>query len=343
MRRIGFLTGGGDAPGLNAVIRAVVRKVKENDIEVFGLLQGWKGALTGEGFILKEEDVEDIHTLGGTIIQSSRTNVYKTEDGPAKVRETMNRLGLECIVAIGGDDTIGVANKLQKDGMNMVAVPKTIDNDLSATDSTFGFDTAVNIAADAIDRLHTTAKSHSRILVVETMGRYTGWIALTAGMASGAHYIAIPEFPVTVDDIVKTINERKAKGKKYSIVVVSEGCKFSDLPEETAQSTDSFGHVRLVKREIGPKLAEELEARIGMEARAVVLGHLQRGGTPTAFDRVLGTKFGLRAAELVIAQKYGYMVALKGNNVIPVQMEEAVATLKKVDEELYNFSGTFFG
>lgn len=343
MRRIGILTGGGDAPGLNAVIRAVVCKTKEKDIEVFGLLEGWKGAITGEGFVLNEQNVEDIHMLGGTIIRSSRTNVYKVEDGPEKVRQTMNKLGLECIIAVGGDDTIGVANKLQKEGMNMVAVPKTIDNDLSATDSTFGFDTAVSIATDAIEGLHTTAKSHSRILVVETMGRYTGWIAITAGMAAGAHYIAIPEFPVTVDDIVKVIKERQNKGKNYSIVVVSEGCKFSDMSKGRVESTDSFGHIRLDKQEIGPSLAEQLEARTGQEARAVVLGHTQRGGAPTAFDRVLGTKFGLRAAELVIDKNYGNMVALKGNDVVAVKIGEALVDLKKVDSQLYDFARTFFG
>lgn len=342
MRRVGILTGGGDAPGLNAVIRAVVRNLSEHNIEVFGLFKGWQGALTGEGIILKDEDVEDIHSLGGTIIESSRTNIYKIEGGPQKVRQTMNKLGLECIVAVGGDDTLGVANKLQKEGLNMVAVPKTIDNDLSCTDYTFGFDTAINISMEAIDRLHTTAKSHSRNMVVELMGRHTGWIAIAAGIASGAHYIAIPEFPSTVADIVKVIEGRKKRGKNYSMIIIAEGCKFEDLPEESVTSTDSFGNVALAKREIGPRLAEELEKRTGMEARCVVLGHLQRGGTPTTFDRVLGTRLGAKAAELVAAQKYGYMVSLQGTAVVPVELDKAVTVRKMVDEELYNVAKKFF-
>jgi 6-phosphofructokinase 1 len=341
LRRIGILTGGGDCPGLNAVIRGVVQKCLMHEVEVFGLKKGWLGALTGEGGLLTFDDVEDIHTLGGTILESSRTNVLKVENGIEKVQETMKRLGLEGIVAVGGDDTLGVANKLQQMGMNMIGVPKTIDNDLSSTDYTFGFDTAANIAAEAIDRLHTTAKSHSRCIVVEVMGRHTGWIAITAGMASGAHMILIPEFPKTIDEIVTVIEDRRKRGKNYSIICVAEGFQLEGLDHSHIEK-DSFGNVCLQKKEIGHTLAEFIEEKTGMETRAVVLGHLQRGGTPSAFDRVLGTKMGLKAAEFVVDNEYGNMVALQGTKVVPVELEKALMAQKKVDEEFYRYASYFF-
>jgi 6-phosphofructokinase 1 len=342
MRKIGILTGGGDCPGLNAVIRGVVQKCLMHDIQVFGLKKGWMGALTGEGQLLSFDDVEDIHSLGGTILESSRTNVMKEENGPEKVRETMQRLGLEGIVAVGGDDTLGVANKLQKMGMNMIGVPKTIDNDLSSTDYTFGFDTATNIAAEAIDRLHTTARSHSRCIVVEVMGRHTGWIAIQAGMSSGAHMILIPEFPKSIEEVIALIEDRRNRGKHYSIICVAEGFEFSSDNNKKDVEKDAFGNVRLEKKEIGPTLAKIIEEKTGIETRAVVLGHLQRGGTPTAFDRVLGTKFGVKVAELVIENRYGNMVALQGTAIVPVELEKAVTKQKKVDEEFYRFASYFF-
>ena len=341
MRRVGILTGGGDCPGLNAVIRGVVEKCLMHEIEVFGLKKGWMGALTGEGETLSFDEVEDIHSLGGTILESSRTNIMKVENGPERVRETMKRLNLEGIVAVGGDDTLGVANSLQKMGINMIGVPKTIDNDLSSTDYTFGFDTASNIAADAIDRLHTTAKSHSRCIVVEVMGRHTGWIAITAGMASGAHVILIPEFPKTIDEVIGVIEDRRRRGKNYSIICVAEGFELEGMDNENAEK-DAFGNVMLQKKEIGHTLAKMIEGKTGMETRAVVLGHLQRGGTPSAFDRVLGTKMGVRAAELVIENRYGNMVALQGGAIVPVDLDKAVTVQKKVDEEFYRFASYFF-
>jgi ATP-dependent phosphofructokinase / diphosphate-dependent phosphofructokinase len=342
MRKIGILTGGGDCPGLNAVIRGVVQKCLLHDIQVFGFRKGWLGALSGDGNDLTLDMVEDIQTLGGTILESSRTNIMKIENGPEKVRKVMEQLGLEGIIAVGGDDTLGVANKLQKMGMNMIGVPKTIDNDLSCTDYTFGFDTATNIAADAIDRLHTTAKSHSRCFVVEVMGRHTGWIAIQAGMAAGAHMILIPEFPKTIEEVVEKVMERKNRGKNYCIICVAEGFELAGTDHSNIE-TDEFGNVRLEKKEIGPSIAKLIEEKTGINTRATVLGHLIRGGTPTAFDRVLGTKLGVKAAELVIANAYGCMVALQGNAIVPVDLDMAVTTQKRVDAEFYQHAGYFFG
>ncbi len=341
MRKIGILTGGGDCPGLNAVIRGVVQKCLMNDIKVFGFKKGWQGALSGEGSELTFDLVEDIHTLGGTILGSSRTNIMKIEKGPEKVRAVIDKLGLEGIIAIGGDDTLGVANKLQKMGMNMIGVPKTIDNDLSCTDYTFGFDTATNIAADAIDRLHTTARSHSRCFVVEVMGRHTGWIAIQAGMAAGAHMILIPEFPKSIEDVIEVVVDRQWREKHYSIIVVAEGFELSGMDQENIE-TDDFGNVRLEKKEIGPKIAKMIEAKTGIITRATVLGHLIRGGTPTAFDRVLGTKFGVKAAELAIDKAYGNMVALQGTSIIAADLEKAVTIQKRVDAEFYENASYFF-
>lgn len=334
MRRIGILTGGGDAPGLNAVIRGVVEMCVKNDIEVIGLKAGWRGAIEGEGKPLTLEDVEGIQTVGGTILNSSRTNVMKEENGPEKVRASMERLGLEGIVAIGGDDTLGVADKLTKMGMPMVGVPKTIDNDLSCTDFTFGFDTSANITMEAIERLHTTAKSHMRIMVVEIMGRHTGWIAYQAGLAGNAHIVLVPEFPKSVDEIVAAIERRKKAGKEYTLIAVAEGFTLegmsdSDLPR------DAFGNVDMTKKAIGETLARVLQERTGQESRHVVLGHIQRGGAPSAFDRVLGLRLGIKAGELVVAKDYGNMVALRGTDIVKADLSKAVSERKEVTKDLY--------
>lgn len=334
MRKIGILTGGGDAPGLNAVIRGVVEVCAKNDIQVFGLKAGWRGAIRGEGRWLTLDDVDGIQMVGGTILNSSRTNVMKEENGPENVRASMEKLGLEGIVAIGGDDTLGVADKLTKMGMPMVGVPKTIDNDLSCTDFTFGFDTASNITMDCLERLHTTAKSHMRIMVVEIMGRHTGWIAYQAGLAGNAHMVLVPEFPKTVDEIVSVIDRRTKAGKEYTVIAVAEGFTLegmndSDLPR------DSFGNVDMTKKAIGETLARVLEERTGQESRHVVLGHVQRGGAPSAFDRVLGLRLGIKAGQLVVDKDYGNMVALKGTDIVKADLSKAVSERKEVTKDLY--------
>ncbi|MGI6160929.1 MAG: 6-phosphofructokinase [Christensenellales bacterium] len=342
MRRIGILTGGGDAPGLNAVIRGVAEKCFEAGIEVYGLKAGWKGAIDGEGKLLTKEDVAGIQTKGGTILRSSRTNVMKIENGPEKVRATMEKLGLEGIVAIGGDDTLGVANKLTKMGMPMVGVPKTIDNDLSSTDYTFGFDTAANICMEALDRLHTTSQAHMRVMVVEIMGRHTGWIAFQAGLAADAHMTLIPEFPKSLDEICAVVNKRRKEGKEYTLIAVAEGFSLEGMSEDDLER-DAFGNVNLTQKAIGETLARLIEERTGQEARHIVLGHLQRGGAPSAFDRVLGTRLGQKAGELVVEKKYGNMVALSATDIVVADLESAVSVRKEVTKELYDAAALYFG
>ncbi|MCK4857160.1 MAG: 6-phosphofructokinase [candidate division Zixibacteria bacterium] len=349
--RIGILTGGGDCPGLNAVIRVIVRRggVKYG-WDILGIREGWRG-LMGEPKIqpLELKDVGGILRIGGTILKTSRTNPFKEEDGPTDVIENIKKLQIDALVAIGGEDTLGVAEKLVHKGVKLIGVPKTIDNDLSGTDLTFGFDTAVNIAMEAIDRVHTTAESHNRILVVEVMGRHTGWIALYAGVSGGADAILIPERPVDIDKICKVITKRHQRGKTFSVVVVAEGAKISfDKTEDTDGSlvvqemgVDQFGHVRLGG--IGILLADELEKRTGFESRAVILGHIQRGGSPTAFDRMLATRYGSKAVDLIHEGQFGRMVALRGNEVISVPLAEAVYQTKKVDNELINMAEDLFG
>ena len=341
-KRIGVLTGGGDCPGLNPVIRAVVRKGLLEGYEFIGLKNGWKGLVEADTMPLNIEAVSGILPKGGTILGTSRTNPYKKEEDLKKVKENFKKLGLDALVAIGGEDTLGVAAKLVKDGLNVVGVPKTIDNDLSSTDYTFGFDTALNVAMECIDRLHTTAESHHRIMVAEVMGRHAGWIAVEAGIAGGADVILIPEVPIDMDDVCNIIKRRHSRGKTFSIVVVAEGAHFKEgdmvLQE---QKLDSFGHVRLGG--IGDILAEQIEKRTGFETRVTVLGHIQRGGSPTAFDRVLGTRFGVKAIELIKAGKFGRMVALSGVKIIDVPLEDAVKELKLVDKELYDIAKVFFG
>lgn len=343
MARIGILTGGGDCPGLNSVIRAVVRKGLNEGYEIVGVKNGWKGLVENDAMPLTIETVSGILPKGGTILGTSRTNPYKTEGDLQKIKENFKKLGLDALVAVGGEDTLGVASKLVKDGLsNIVGVPKTIDNDLSATDYTFGFDTALNVAMECIDRLHTTAESHHRIMVVEVMGRHAGWIALEAGLAGGADVILIPEIPIDMDEVCLAIKKRHSRGKTFSIVVVAEGATFKEssmvLQE---QKLDSFGHVRLGG--IGELLAGEIEKRTGYETRVSVLGHIQRGGSPTAFDRVLGTRLGVKAVELVKNKKFGRMVALSGIKIIDVPLEDAVKELKTVDMELYEIAKVFFG
>jgi 6-phosphofructokinase 1 len=344
--RIGVLTGGGDCPGLNAVIRGVVRKSLNLGHEVIGIKQGWKGLIENLHEPLDLEAISGILHRGGTILQTSRTNVYKIPNGENIVKENMAKHGIDALIAIGGEDTLGVAAKLYKSGVKVVGAPKTIDNDLSATDYTFGFDTAVNIAMEAIDRLHTTAESHNRVIVVEVMGRHAGWIALHAGIAGGADVILIPEKPFNIDEVCGYIKKRAERGKTFSIVVVAEGAKFDKASQADgmilqSQKLDEFGHVRLGG--IGNVLAEEIEKRTGFETRATILGHIQRGGSPTAFDRVLGTRFGVFAAELAHNQQWGKMAALRGTQVIAANLEEAVGTLKTVDLSLLDVASTFFG
>ncbi len=345
--RVGVLTGGGDCPGLNAVIRAVVRKgVQEHGFEFVGFRDGWRGPLEGLTMPLGVEQCRGILPRGGTILGSSRTNPFKVERGVEQITDNLAAAGVDALVAIGGEDTLGVATKLADLGVRVVGVPKTIDNDLSGTDFTFGFDTAVNIATEAIDRLHTTAESHHRVLVVEVMGRHAGWIALHAGIAGGASAVLIPEQPFDIERVCAFV-ESRFETEYAPIIVVSEGAVPVDAgPGEqgmTLQSgeVDAFGHVRLGG--IGDRLASEIEHRTGKEARAVVLGHVQRGGTPTAFDRWLATRFGLHAIDAVAEGDFGVMVALRGTDIVRVPLIEGTGELKLVSAEEYAEAQVFFG
>jgi 6-phosphofructokinase 1 len=340
--RVGVLTGGGDCPGLNAVIRAVVRKgVTEYGFEFVGFRDGWKGPLEAVTTPLGIPQVRGILPRGGTILGSSRTNPLKVDGGVEQIRANLTSLGVDALIAIGGEDTLGVATALDAAGVPVVGVPKTIDNDLSATDYTFGFDTAVNIAMEAIDRLHTTAESHHRALVVEVMGRHAGWIALHAGLAGGANIILIPEEPFDVDEVVGWV-ESRFESHYAPIIVVAEGAlpKDGDLVT-TGAPLDAFGHVQL--KGIGEWLAAQIEQRTGKEARTSVLGHIQRGGTPTAFDRVLATRFGLHAIDAIAEQDYGTMVALQGTDIVRVPLAAGTGELKTVPPSRYAEVRTFFG
>src|SRR3954449_5748796 len=331
--RVGVLTGGGDCPGLNAVIRAVVRKgVKQHDFEFVGFLDGWRGPLENMTTELGVEQVRGILPRGGTILGSSRTNPFKIENGVERIKDNLVKDGVDALVAIGGEDTLGVATKLADLGVHVVGVPKTIDNDLSGTDFTFGFDTAVNIATEAIDRLHTTAESHHRVLVVEVMGRHAGWIALHSGIAGGANIVLIPEQPFDIDEVCALVKSR-FESRYAPILVVSEGAVPRDGSGMTLHTgeVDAFGHVRLGG--IGDRLAQEIEQRVGCEARAVVLGHIQRGGTPTAFDRWLATRLGLHAVDAVADGDFGVMAALRGAGIVRVPLAEATGALKLVSPE----------
>jgi len=342
VKRLGILTGGGDCPGLNPVIRAAVRKAFIEGYEVLGIRNGWKGLIEGEVMPLDLRSVSGILPKGGTILGTSRTNPYKKEGGVQKVKDNFKKFELSALIAVGGEDTLGVANKLVKEGLKVVGVPKTIDNDLSETDFTFGFDTAVNIVTECIDRLHTTAESHNRIMVVEVMGRHAGWIAVHAGIAGGADVILIPELPIDIEEVCNILRKRHEHGKNFSIVVVAEGATFKNDKEIlSTEKLDEFGHVRLGG--VGQALGEMIEKKTGFETRVTVLGHIQRGGSPTAFDRVLGTRFGVKAVELVKEGKFGEMVSLQGNKIVSVPIERAVGKLKTVDMDLYNIAKVFFG
>ena len=341
--KVGVLTGGGDCPGLNAVIRGVVRKgVGQLGHEFVGFRDGWKGPMEGLTTPLGIDQVRGILPRGGTVLGSSRTNPFKDEGGVERIKANLESLGVDALIAIGGEDTLGVATRLDELGVKVVGVPKTIDNDLSGTDFTFGFDTAVNIAMEAIDRLHTTAESHHRVLVVEVMGRHAGWIALHAGMAGGANVILIPEQPFDIEAVCAHV-EKRFRSEYAPIIVVSEGALPADGSGMTLQSgeKDAFGHVRLGG--IGDRLASEIESRTGKEARAVVLGHVQRGGTPTAFDRWLATRFGLHAISAVHDGDFGTMMALRGTDIVRVPLAEGTGELKLVRPEEYAEAEVFFG
>jgi ATP-dependent phosphofructokinase / diphosphate-dependent phosphofructokinase len=340
--KVGVLTGGGDCPGLNAVIRAVARRSLSRGHDVVGIRAGWRGLVDGMFEPLGPREISGILPRGGTILGTSRTNPYKLDGGVEAVRGHFEREGFDALVAIGGEDTLGVAARLHaENGFPVVGVPKTIDNDLSGTDYTFGFDTAVWICTEAIDRLHTTAESHNRVMVVEVMGRHTGWIAVMSGIAGGADVIMIPEQPVSIDDACEEIRKRHQRGKDFSIVVISEGYELEGL-DDTAD-LDQFGHVRLSERGVGARLAGEIENRTGFETRVTVLGHVQRGGSPTPRDRVLATRFGLKAADLVRDGRFGRMAALHGDAVVDVSLEEATAELKMVPDDWYDVARAFFG
>jgi phosphofructokinase-like protein len=341
--RIGMLTGGGDCPGLNAVIRAVVRRgVVDYGHEIVGYRHGWRGVIDGESVPLLVESTRGLLPRGGTILGTSRTNPYGSDDGPARVIATLAADRVDAVIAIGGEDTLGVAHKLSRDGVQVVGVPKTIDNDLSATDFTFGFHTAVQIATDAIDRLHTTAESHDRVMVVEVMGRHAGWIATYSGLAGGADVILVPETPFDIQEICGRLTHRHELGANFSIVVVAEGATpIAGAAELQSTEVDAFGHVRLGG--VGNWLQQEIEKRTGFEARMTQLGHVLRGGTPTAYDRVIATRFGVEAIDAVHERDFGKMVALHGTDVVRVPIEDGVAVLKTVDDRLFSTAAVFFG
>jgi 6-phosphofructokinase 1 len=341
--RIGMFTGGGDCPGLNAVIRAVVRKGEGYyGHNIVGYRHGWRGLMDGQSVDLTVDRVRGLLPRGGTILGTSRTNPYKSENGEEQVRATLERDRIEALVAIGGEDTLGVANRLGDAGVHVVGVPKTIDNDLSGTDFTFGFHTAVQIATDAIDRLHTTAESHDRVMVVEVMGRHAGWIATYAGLAGGADVILVPEQPFDIEEVCDRLTHRHQRGASFSIVVVAEGAlPVSGTMEVQSGEVDEFGHVRLGG--IANRVQQEIEHRTGFEARVTALGHVLRGGTPTAFDRVIATRFGIEAIDAVHEGDFGKMVALRGTEVVRVPISEGVAQLKTVDLALYDDAAVFFG
>ncbi len=340
---VGILTGGGDCPGLNPAIRGVVRRsIESYDYNILGIKNGWDGVIKGDFEPLTLSSVSGIIHRGGTILGTSRRNPLKKEEDMNKVKENLKKFDIDVLVAIGGDDTLSVANALWEMQMPCVGIPKTIDNDLSGTDYTFGFDTAVSIATDAIDRLHTTAESHHRVMVIELMGRHTGWIAVFAGLAGGADCILIPEVPFFIKDVIGLINKRKSRGKNFSIVVVAEGAKPEETDDYITQNdrVDDFGHKILGG--IGELVSNLIEKESGIETRFTKLGHIQRGGTPTAFDRVLATRLGVAAADLINEKKFGYMVALRSNKIISVPINEALS-LKRVDMELYDIAKVFFG
>jgi len=341
--KVGILTGGGDAPGINAVIRAVVRKGIQNyGDEIVGIRDGWRGLLENDFLPLDLKSVSGILPRGGSILGTSRTNPFKHENGAEKILKNAKKAGIEAVVVIGGDDTLDVAYKMSELGLKCVGVPKTIDNDISGTDYTFGFMTAVGIATEALDRLHTTAETHHRVIILEVMGRYTGWIALEAGLAGGADVILIPEKPFDINEICEYIKRRQERGRNFSLIVVAEGAKPKGGAEIVySETVDEFGHIRLGG--VGYYLGKEIEKCMDIETRVVVLGHIQRGGSPTAFDRILATRFGIAVIDLVHKGKFGHMVAIKGNKMASASLKEVVGKRKTVDLELYDIASVFFG
>lgn len=343
--RIGVLTGGGDVPGLNAAIRAVTRRAFDYSWEVYGIFDGWKGLRDGIISPLDRKAVSGILHTGGTILGSSRTNLAKKPGDMEKAIANAQKFGLDAIVAIGGDDTLGVCAQLTKHGIPAVGIPKTMDNDVVGTDYCIGFNTAVTTVADALDKLHSTAEAHHRVIVVEVMGRYTGWVAVMGGLAGGADYIFTPEKPSSIAEVCEHIKRRWAMGKKFSIIVVAEAAKIAEIHEDEAEwekHKDEFGHVRLDLRGLGPTVASAIEARTGFETRFVVLGHLQRGGSPTVFDRVLATRMGVHAVDLIKQGKFGRMVALQGNKIVDVPLEEVADKRKEVDKDLCDLAQMFY-
>lgn len=339
--RIGILTGGGDCPGLNPAIRGCVMRAIDFGYEVVGILDGWKGLVKGLTTSIKLSDVEEIISKGGTILGTSRTNPFKKDEDLKACLENIKKLNLDCIVALGGEDTLGVASRLYEKGIPCVGVPKTMDNDLSATDYTFGFDTSVTVAVDAVERLRDTAKSHRRAMVLEVMGRHAGWVALFTGIAGGADWILIPEQKVDAEKMcghIKKVYDRK----KYAMVVVSEGIELPNADDNKKEELDSFGHMILKKRAVGEVVADVIEKNTKIETRVAVIGHIQRGGTPTVFDRMLGTRVGIKAAELIAEKKFGYMACLKGNDITAVPLKEAVAKLKIVDDKWWKLANVLF-
>jgi 6-phosphofructokinase 1 len=341
--RFGVLTGGGDCPGLNAVIRAIVRRGNQHGHELFGYRYGWAGVLSADGAELTADVTRGILHRGGTILGTSRTNPYKEDGGLERVKASMEQHRLDGLIPIGGEDTLGVAGRLSDEGIDVVGVPKTIDNDLAGTDFTFGFQTAVQIATDAIDRLHTTAESHNRVIVVEVMGRHAGWIACYAGLAGGADVILVPERPFDVEEVCERVRNRHRHGRTFSIVVVAEGAtpKDGQIQSEFGGTKDAFGHERLGG--IAVALEREIEARTGYESRMTILGHVQRGGTPLAYDRVLGTRFGVAAMDAADAGDFGKMVALRGTEIEAVPLADALAAPKLLDPRLFETAEVFFG
>lgn len=343
--KLGILTGGGDCPGLNAVIRAVVRKgIFHYHDQIVGFLEGWRGLIEDQSMELDLNAVSGILPRGGTILRTSRTNPSKRPDGFDRCIKTIEKHKLDALVAIGGDDTLSVAQKLHEKGVKVVGVPKTIDNDLGGTDYTFGFDTACNIVCEAIDRVHTTAEAHNRVMVVEVMGRDAGWIALYSGIAGGADVILIPERPFNVDKVAESIRQRHERGRYFSIVVVAEGAKFgtgsgAPVVQDTG-GIDEFGHAKLGG--IANTLAREIEKRTGFETRAVVLGHIQRGGSPSAFDRVLATRYGLGAIDMVHRAEFGCMAALRANKIVSIPLQEAISKNRVVDDEIIRIASGLF-
>jgi phosphofructokinase-like protein len=341
--KVGILSGGGDAPGINAVIRAIVRKGIQNyRYEILGIRDGWAGLLEGKYLRLDFNSASGLLPRGGSILGTSRTNPFKSETGPEEILKNADKAGIDATIVIGGDDTLSVAEKMGGKGFKCVGVPKTIDNDLAGTDYTFGFNTAVSIATEVLDRLHTTAETHHRVMILEVMGRYTGWIALEAGIAGGADIVLIPEKPFDIKEVCALIKRRQERGRNFSILVIAEGAKPKGGVEIVySESLDEFGHIRLGG--IGYYLGKEIEKYLNVETRVVVLGHVQRGGTPTAYDRVLATRFGIAAVDLVHEGKFGQMVSLKGNKIVSVSLKEVVGKRKTVDLDLYNIASVFFG